>query len=65
VHDFAAAALAGRSPEVDGPTGARAVAGTLAVLESELLRRPVTVDEVLAGDVDAYQSAIDKRLGLA
>lgn len=64
VQDFAAAVLNGRAPEVDGLAGARACAGTLAVLESELQRRPVTVDEVLRGDVREYQSSIDESLGL-
>lgn len=64
IGDFVAAVLDGRPPEVDGLGGMRSVALVLAVLESDALGRPVTVDEVLSGAVHGYQEDIDAALGL-
>ena len=60
--DFAAAISAGRAPEVDGAQGMRAVAGVYALLESALLDRPVSIAEVLAGQVAGYQRPLDAGL---
>ena len=64
IADFVDAVLDGRAPEIDGLGGLRAVAGVYAVLESGLVGRAVTVDEVLDGSVHAYQDDIDAALGL-
>lgn len=64
IHDFAAAIKEGRPPEVDGMGGLTAVASVLAVYESGLAGRAVTMDEILAGKVSAYQDEIDASLGL-
>ena len=63
-HDFGEAIIAGRPPEVDGHAGLTAVAAVLGVYESGLVGRSVSMDEVLAGDVRAYQEEIDELLGL-
>lgn len=62
--DFAGAIRDHRSPEVDAAQGARSVAIAYAWLESQRAGRPVTVDEVLSGGVDAYQHEIDASMGL-
>lgn len=64
VADFVDAVLGGYGPEVDGLGGARAVAVVLAALESGLSGRPVTVEQVLSGEVSDYQREIDESLGL-
>jgi len=63
-HDFGEAILSGRSPEVDGYTGMTAAAGILGVFESAAAGRSVTLEEVLSGEVRAYQDEIDAELGL-
>ncbi|KQV06516.1 Gfo/Idh/MocA family protein [Leifsonia sp. Root112D2] len=62
IDDFADAVLSSRQPEVDGTGGIRALAVVLAVLESGVSGREVTVDEVLDGTVHAYQDSIDATL---
>ena len=62
VHDFAAAVLGNRSPEVDGQGGLTAVAALLGVYESSLLGRAVTMEEMLSGTVSAYQDELDNAL---
>ena len=64
IHDFADAILNGRPPEVDGHGGMTAVAAVLAVFESALAGRPVTMAEMLAAELTAYQDDIDRGLGL-
>ncbi|HEY5319430.1 MAG TPA: Gfo/Idh/MocA family oxidoreductase [Galbitalea sp.] len=59
IDDFADAVLSGHAPEVDGMGGLRALAVVLAILESGVDGREVTVDEVLDGTVHAYQDSID------
>jgi predicted dehydrogenase len=59
--DFADAVLDGRSPEVDGLGGLRALAVVHAGFESGILGRAVSVDEVLSGAVHAYQDDIDAQ----
>ncbi len=63
-HELAAAVRGGPPPEVDGATGLRAVALVYALFESQAAGRPVTIAEVEASDVDAYQREIDEHLGL-
>jgi len=62
LHDFAAAVLGNRSPEVDGQAGLTAVAALLGVYESGLLGRAVTMEEMLSGTVSAYQDELDNAL---
>jgi hypothetical protein len=54
----------GTPPEVDGVLGRRAVALVYALFESNLAGRPVTLGEVEAGTIDAYQHEIDEHLEL-
>ena len=62
--EFGLAIEDGGSIEVDPAQGARSVALTYAMLESNVAGRALTMDEVLAGKVDAYQLEIDEELGL-
>jgi predicted dehydrogenase len=62
IDDFADAVLSGRAPEVDGVGGMRALAVVLAVLESGVAGREISVDEVLNGSVHEYQDSIDAGL---
>lgn len=54
----------GAKPEVDGPTGRRAVALVHALFESQVAGRPVTMAEIESSAVDAYQRDIDEHYGL-
>jgi predicted dehydrogenase len=63
-HEFAECVRTGAQPEVDGATGLRAMAIIYALFESQVAGRPVTVDEVASGALDAYQQEIDAALGL-
>lgn len=56
--------LTGRKPavEVDIEQGMRSVALVYALMESSLLNRAVTMDEVLVGSVNGYQAEIDEAL---
>ena len=62
--EFGLAIEDGGSIEVDAAQGARSVALTYAMLESNVAGRALTMEEVLAGKVDAYQLEIDEELGL-
>lgn len=63
-HEFAECILNGTQPEVDGVAAKRAMAMVYALFESQLAGRPVTIEEVETGVVDAYQREIDVHLGL-
>jgi predicted dehydrogenase len=63
-HELAACIVTGATPEVTVEEGRADLALTYAPFESGLLGRPVTLDEVIHGDVDGYQREIDVRLGL-
>jgi predicted dehydrogenase len=62
--ELAACVRTGATPEVDGATGRNAVALICALFESQVLGRPVTMTEVLGGEVDGYQREIDAHFGL-
>ena len=64
IHDFAEAITEGRPPEVDGMGGLTAVASVLAVYESGIAGRAVSMDEVMDSRVSTYQDEIDAELGL-
>ena len=60
--DFVDAALNNREPEVTGEQGLRSLALVFGLLESELLKRMVTLDEVLEGKDSPYQAEIERGL---
>jgi predicted dehydrogenase len=62
--DFVRAIGASKPMEASGEEGLLDLATSYAVLESAAINRPVTVDEVLNGSVDAYQAEIDAHYGL-
>jgi predicted dehydrogenase len=64
LHEFGACVLQGRTPEVTGETGRRALGICYAGLESGVLARPVTVDEVEQGTTATYQAEIDAYWGI-
>jgi predicted dehydrogenase len=63
-HELANCIRTGTRPEVDGAVARRDVALVYAIFESQLANRPVTIEEVESGAVDAYQREIDQHLGL-
>jgi predicted dehydrogenase len=63
-HELAQCIASGTAPEVTLEEGRRDLALTYAPFESGVLGRPVTLDEVLSGEADAYQRDIDAHLGL-
>jgi predicted dehydrogenase len=63
-YEFAECIRTGARPEVNGAIAKRAVALVYALFESGAAGRPVTIDEVESGAVDAYQREIDEHLGL-
>jgi predicted dehydrogenase len=63
-HELSEAILDGRKIEVDGEEGLRDVAACHALCESSIAGRAVTMDELVAGDVYAYQQEIDDLLGV-
>ncbi len=58
-HEFGECCLKGKTPEVDGTVGRKAVALCYAAFESSVLNRPVTLDEVECEQVGAYQAEIN------
>ena len=63
-HELAECVRTGGRPEVDGAVAKRAVALVYALFESDRAGRPVTIAEVEAVAVDAYQREIDEHLKL-
>lgn len=63
-YDFLCAVRDRRRPELDGMDGLVAQSLSEACLESSELGRSVSYDEVLAGEVRAYQQEIDDAYGL-
>jgi predicted dehydrogenase len=61
--DFVEAILNDREPEVTGEIGLRSLALVLAFLESELLGRIVTIEEILRDRAMPYQSQIERSSG--
>ena len=64
VGDFLAAIRERREAETSGEEGLRDLAASFAIVESSLARRPVSLDEVLDGRLDAYQRELDAHYGL-
>lgn len=63
-QDFAEAVESGREPEVGHAEAMKALGLAYGLLESGYARRSVTMDEVIEGEVHAYQREIDEGLGL-
>jgi len=63
-HELSEAILDGRAIEVDGEEGLRDVAVSHALCESAIAGRAVTMEEVVNGEVYAYQQEIDDLLGV-
>ena len=63
-HELARCIRSGEQPEVTGAVAMRDVALVYALFESDRAGRPVTIEEVESGAVDAYQREIDAQLGL-
>jgi len=60
--DFVDAAVNNHEPEVTGEQGLRSLALVFGLLESELLQRMVTLDEILQGKHSPYQAEIERGL---
>ncbi len=54
----------GRRPEVDIVQGSRSVAMAYAWMESQIAGRAVTIDEVYADQLNAYQAEINESMGI-
>jgi predicted dehydrogenase len=63
-HELGRCVLTGAQPEVDGQVGRRALALCYAAFESSVLNRPVTLDEIEAETVGAYESDVNAYLGI-
>ncbi len=61
-YDFVDAALNNREPEVTGEQGLRSLALVFGLLESEQLKRMVTLDEILQGHESPYQAEIERGM---
>jgi hypothetical protein len=62
--DWLRAVEAGSESETSGTEGLHDLACSFAMLESSLLRRQVTLDEMLSGAVVDYQAEINAHYGL-
>jgi len=62
--DFTRAIATATPMEASGEEGLLDLATAYTMLESATANRPVTVDEVVSGTVDAYQAEIDAHYGL-
>jgi predicted dehydrogenase len=60
--DFVDSAINNREPEVTGEQGLRSLALVFGLLESELLKRMVTLNEVLEGKESPYQAEIERGM---
>jgi len=63
-HELATCIQSGGTPEVSGEEGRLDLALNYAPFEAGRLGRPVTLDELIRGDVDVYQREIDEMIGL-
>ncbi len=64
LRDFLEAVVRHSLPENDGEQGLRNMAVAYAAIESSLLGRGVTLQEILDGRVSTYQDPIDRHWGL-
>ena len=63
-YDWLRGIETGRSPETSGEEGLHDLAASFAMIESSHLNRAVTLDEILAGRVAAYQGEINAHYGI-
>jgi predicted dehydrogenase len=63
-HELGTCVLKGVQPEVDGRAGRRALALCYAAFESSVLNRPVTLDEIEAEQVGAYEADVNAHWGI-
>ncbi len=63
--DWLRAIEAGRQPETSGREGLHDLACAFGILESSLLQRRVTLDELLSGTANVYQAEIDRHYGFS
>ena len=63
-HEFGECIRTGRTPEVNGAVGRRAMALCYASLESGTINRPVTLDEIEAQAASSYEDEINAELGI-
>lgn len=63
-YDWLQAIERGGQPETDGEEGLRDLAAAFGMIESSLLKRTVTMNELLSGAVRGYQQEIDDHYGL-
>ena len=61
-HELGACILQNRSPEVDIEQGARSVALSYSLMESQCAGQTVSVDDVLQDRINAYQEEINQSL---
>ena len=62
--DWLRAIERGGQPETDGEEGVRDVAAAMGIIESSEIGRRVALDELLRGEVEAYQEEINRHYGL-
>lgn len=62
-HEFGECIRTGTRPEVDGAVAKRAIALVYALFESQIAGRPVGIEEIESGRLDAYQREIDEHIG--
>ncbi|MEX2581310.1 MAG: Gfo/Idh/MocA family oxidoreductase [Verrucomicrobiales bacterium] len=58
-HHWLEAIRTGTQPALDGASGLADLAAAYAILESDTARRRVSIDEVLTGELEAYQAPIN------
>ena len=63
-QEFGVCIDTGRTPEVDGLAGRRAVALCYAAFESSVLNRPVTLDEIESERTGVYEAEINAHWGI-
>jgi predicted dehydrogenase len=63
-HELGVCIASGTEPEMTGEEGRADLALAYAPFEAGRLGRPVTLEDLISGDADAYQREIDEALGL-
>lgn len=64
LHEFIEGVLHGKPIETDGVEGYKSQAVCMAVYESAWLKAPVKVEAVANGEIEGYQTKLDRQLGL-
>ncbi len=63
-HELGTCIQQGKQPEVDAQQGARSVALSYSLMESQVAGRALAVDAVCDDQINAYQAEINEHLGL-